>query len=77
MARVLATEAPLILADEPTASLDLRYQIAVIDMLRRHANSFGTVVAVLHDLALAARHADRIVVIDGGESSRTDRRARC
>jgi iron complex transport system ATP-binding protein len=66
MARVLAMEVPLILADEPTASLDLRHQIAVIDILRRHASSFGTVVAVLHDLALAARHADRIVVIDGG-----------
>ena len=66
MARVLATEAPLILADEPTASLDLHYQFAVIEMLRRHANSFGAVVAVLHDLSLAARHADRIVIIDGG-----------
>ena len=66
MARVLATEAPLILADEPTASLDPRYQIAVIDMLRRHARSFGAVVAVLHDLSLAARNADRIVVIDEG-----------
>jgi len=66
MARVLATEAPLILADEPTASLDPRYQIAVIDMLRRHARSFGAVAAVLHDLSLAARNADRIVVIDEG-----------
>ena len=66
MARVLATEAPIILADEPTASLDPRYQIAVIEMLRRHARSFGIVVAVLHDLGLAARYADRIVVLDGG-----------
>jgi iron complex transport system ATP-binding protein len=66
MARVLATQAPIILADEPTASLDPRYQIAVVEMLRRHARSGGIVVAVLHDLALAARHADRIVVLDGG-----------
>lgn len=66
VARVLATEAPIILADEPTASLDPHYQLAVIDMLRRHARSFGIVVAVLHDLGLAARYADRIVVIDGG-----------
>ena len=66
MARVLAAEAPLILADEPTASLDPRYQIAVIEMLKRHAGSFGAVVAVLHDLGLAARSAHRIVVIDGG-----------
>ncbi|MEJ0012971.1 MAG: ABC transporter ATP-binding protein [Bauldia sp.] len=66
MARVLATEAPIILADEPTASLDARYQIAVIEMLRRHARSFGVVVAVLHDLGLAARYADRIVMLEGG-----------
>jgi iron complex transport system ATP-binding protein len=66
IARVLATQAPIILADEPTASLDPRYQIAVAEMLRRHAGSGGIVVAVLHDLALAARHADRIVVLEGG-----------
>ena len=35
-------------------------------MLRRHAASFGLVIAVLHDLGLAARMADRIVVMDGG-----------
>jgi iron complex transport system ATP-binding protein len=66
MARVLATQAPIILADEPTASLDPHYQIAIVEMLRRHAASAGIVVAVVHDLGLAARHADRIVVLDGG-----------
>jgi iron complex transport system ATP-binding protein len=66
VARVLATEAPLILADEPTASLDPRYQIVVTDILRRHASGGGAVVAVLHDLGLAARAADRLVVLDKG-----------
>jgi iron complex transport system ATP-binding protein len=66
LARVLATEARLILADEPTASLDPRYQLVVLDILRRHANDGGAVVAVLHDLGLAARRADRIVVLDQG-----------
>jgi iron complex transport system ATP-binding protein len=66
LARVLATEAPLILADEPTASLDPRYQLAVMEILRRHAEAGGAVVAVVHDLALAARSADRIVVLDRG-----------
>lgn len=66
LARVLATEAQLILADEPTAALDPRYQLIVLDILRRHASSGGAVVAVLHDLGLAARHADRIVVLDSG-----------
>lgn len=66
IARVLATGAPLLLADEPTASLDLRHQIAILGLLRGHADDGGTVVAVLHDLGLAARHADRIVVLDDG-----------
>ena len=66
IARVLATEAPVILADEPTASLDPRYQLAAVALLRRHADAGGAVVAVLHDLALAARSADRIVILDGG-----------
>jgi iron complex transport system ATP-binding protein len=63
---VLATEAPLILADEPTVALDPRYQLIVLDILRRHADAGGAVVAVLHDLGLAARRANRIVVLDGG-----------
>jgi iron complex transport system ATP-binding protein len=66
LARVLATEAPLIIADEPTASLDPRYQLTVMTILRRHAEAGGAVVAVLHDLALAARMADRLVLLAGG-----------
>jgi len=66
LARVLATEARLILADEPTAALDPRYQLIVLDILRRHADDGGAVVAVLHDLGLAARRADRVVVLDQG-----------
>jgi len=66
LARVLATEAPLILADEPTASLDPHYQLVVLDILKRHAAAGGAVVAVLHDLGLAGRYADRVVLIDRG-----------
>jgi iron complex transport system ATP-binding protein len=66
LARVLATEAPLLLADEPTASLDPRYQLIVLDILKNHARDGGAVVAVLHDLGLAARYADRLIVLDKG-----------
>lgn len=66
LARVLATEAPVILADEPTASLDPRYQLAVLDILRQHAERGGAVISVLHDLTLAARSSDRIVVLSRG-----------
>jgi iron complex transport system ATP-binding protein len=67
LARVLSSETELILADEPTASLDPRYQLVVLDILKRHAATSGTVVAVLHDLGLAARYADRLVLLDGGK----------
>jgi iron complex transport system ATP-binding protein len=66
LARALATEAPLLLADEPTASLDPRHQLVVMQLLRRAAHDGGAVLAILHDLALAARFADRVLVMDGG-----------
>ena len=58
LARVLAVEAPVILADEPTASLDPRYQIDVMINLRAAADRGVLVVVVTHDLGLAARFAD-------------------
>jgi iron complex transport system ATP-binding protein len=66
LARVLATEAEIILADEPTVSLDPRYQLIVLGILKRHAEAGGTVLAVLHDLGLAARQASRLIVLDRG-----------
>ena len=66
IARVLATEAPVILADEPTAALDPRYQLIVLDILRKRAAAGGAVLAALHDIGLAARRATRVIVLDGG-----------
>lgn len=66
VARALATEAPVLLADEPTASLDLRHQLVVMDLLRRAARNGGAVLAIMHDLTLAARFADRVMVMDRG-----------
>ena len=66
IARVLATEAPVILADEPTAALDPRYQLIVLDILRRRAEAGGAVLAALHDIGLAARRATRVIVLDEG-----------
>ncbi len=66
LARVLAVEAPIILADEPIASLDPRYQIEVMAVLRRAADAGALVVVVTHDLGLAARFADRALVLAGG-----------
>jgi iron complex transport system ATP-binding protein len=67
LATALAQEAPLLLLDEPTVHLDLRHQVATMELLRGLAVSEGTtVVAVLHDLHLAAHFFPRIAVLDEG-----------
>jgi iron complex transport system ATP-binding protein len=66
LARVLAVEAPVMLADEPTASLDPRYQIDVMTNLRKAADEGMLVIVVTHDLGLAARFADTVLVLSEG-----------
>ena len=66
LARVLAVEAPVVLADEPTASLDPRYQIDVMINLRNAADRGVLVLVVTHDLGLAARFADTVLVLSDG-----------
>ena len=66
LARVLAVEAPVMLADEPTASLDPRYQIDVMTNLRNAADGGMLVIVVTHDLGLAARFADTVLVLSEG-----------
>lgn len=66
LARVLAQESPILLLDEPTASLDLRHQQLVMSVARAIASEGGIVVVVLHDLNLAAAFADRIAILCDG-----------
>jgi iron complex transport system ATP-binding protein len=67
LARALATQAPVLLVDEPVAALDPRHQLVVLDVLKRRARAGATVVAVMHDLSLAARFADMIVLLNQGK----------
>lgn len=56
----------LLLLDEPTSSLDLRHQIDLVETARRRAQNGTAVIAILHDLNLAMRFADRIVLLHQG-----------
>lgn len=62
----LLTQAPrLFLLDEPSNHLDLHFQISMLDLFRRRANAGCGVVMVLHDVNLAARYADQVILLDG------------
>lgn len=67
LARILAQTAPILLLDEPTAALDLRHQYATLQLARTVAAAGGAVLAILHDLNLAAAYADRIGLMAAGQ----------
>lgn len=67
LARALAQEAPVLLLDEPTASLDVGHAVEVLDVIDELRSQEGlTVVSAAHDLTLAGRYADRLVLISRG-----------
>lgn len=67
LARALGQEPEVLLLDEPTAHLDLKYQIGILDLVQRLAHSDGlTVVVTMHDLNRAALYADRLALLVDG-----------
>jgi iron complex transport system ATP-binding protein len=68
LARLLAGEPRIILVDEPTAALDPWHQLQVLDLLRAAAARGAGVLLVMHDLALAARCCDRLLVLHEGRA---------
>jgi iron complex transport system ATP-binding protein len=66
IAMALAQQPRILLLDEPTSALDVAHQVEVLDVLHAEAAGGMTVVIVLHDLTLAARYADELVVLAGG-----------
>ncbi|MDX2426530.1 MAG: ABC transporter ATP-binding protein [Cycloclasticus sp.] len=67
LARALATQSDVLLADEPIVSLDPRHQIDVMALLQSLAHKGKTVIVVLHELHLAMRYCDSLVLLDNGE----------
>ena len=66
LARALAVQAPVLLADEPAAHLDPAHQLHLMELLRAEAARGTAVIVTLHDLSLTSRYCDRIVVMDQG-----------
>lgn len=66
LARALATEAPVVLLDEPTAALDVGHALDLLALLRSLASDGKAIVVVLHDLDQVARLADRVCLLDRG-----------
>jgi len=66
LARAFAQNAPLLVLDEPTANLDINHAIATLDLVQSAVDEQKTAVAAIHDLDLAARYCDRLVLLVDG-----------
>jgi len=71
LARALAVQAPLLLADEPVSALDPFHQLQVMELLRQQCSDGKAGIVVLHDLTLASRFCDRLMLLDKGHSIAT------
>ena len=67
LARVLAGQPQVFLADEPVANLDIHFQLSVMDVLKDYAAQEHGVIVALHDLSLAARYCDKLCLLKEGE----------
>ena len=67
IARALAQDAEILLLDEPTSNLDIRHQLEVMEILTKLVKKRGlSVMMAIHDLNLASRYSDRIIMLNGG-----------
>lgn len=69
IARALAQQSPVLLLDEPTSALDVGHQVEVLEMVDELRHEDGlTVVAAMHDLSMAARYSDRLLLLEHGSA---------
>ena len=66
LARALAQQPRILLLDEPTSNLDILHQLTILGLVRRLVDDGLTAIAAIHDLNLAARYCDRLVLISNG-----------
>jgi iron complex transport system ATP-binding protein len=69
LARALAQEPDTLVLDEPTASLDISHEMGIFQLLRSLADRGVTVITVTHNLNIAARYADRLILLDRGRTA--------
>ncbi|UZE96467.1 heme ABC transporter ATP-binding protein [Alkalimarinus alittae] len=67
IARAIAQEAPILLMDEPTASLDLCHQLEVLSLIKTLTKDGHLAVSAIHDVELASRFCDRLILINDGK----------
>ncbi len=69
LARALAQEPDTLVLDEPTASLDVAHEMGIFELLRDLADRGVTVLIVTHNINVAARYADRLLLLDAGRAA--------
>jgi iron complex transport system ATP-binding protein len=66
IARALAQEPDILLLDEPTSNLDMQHQLEVLELLKSFTQKGLTVIIALHDINLAARYANKMMMLKSG-----------
>ena len=67
IAMLIAQDTDVILLDEPTTYLDIHYQFELMDIIRNLKQQGKTIITVLHDLSLALKYADRVIIMNQGK----------
>jgi len=67
LARALVSRSPWLMLDEPTANLDMRHQLQVLEIIREHCRQGGSALVILHDLSLVEAYFDQVAILHEGK----------